>query len=213
MIHPLVRSICLALLLSSCALGPVVQPGPPPPTPPTSVAPTATPHPTASVIPATATVPSTLETPLKRRLTLDLLQNAAFHSPDWGDYQLVDGIFYRPPPAPEEAPQLYASQLFLSTFGDLNADGNEDAAVILQTKNGGNGDTKELAVVLDQDGKAVNVSTIYIGSMIAVEAVTIQAGIITLKMRVHGPDDGLCCPSQPETWQLRLENSQLTRLP
>lgn len=146
-------------------------------------------------------------------LSLQTLKNTTYHSPDWGDYQLVDGIYFRTPDHPDASPQLFSSHIFEpAAFGDLNGDSLEDAAVILQTYNGGNGDTKELAAVLNQNGEAANVSTVYLGSRIAVESIQIQAGVITLAVRVHGPNDGLCCPSQVETWRFRLEG-QLIRLP
>ena len=143
------------------------------------------------------------------RLALEQLKNGAYHSPDWGDYQLVDGVFYRPPATKDESPQLYSSVLSEAVFGDLNGDGFQDAAVILTTYNGGNGNTKELAVVLDQDGSPANVVTIPVGFQAAVEAVEVKEGDILLQLRVLGPNDGLCCPSQAETHRYRLENGKL----
>lgn len=146
-------------------------------------------------------------------LSLWTLKNARYHSSDWGDYQLVNGIYFRTPDHPDVSPQLFSSQIFEPVaFGDLNGDGLEDAAVILQTYNGGNGDTKELAAVLNQNGEASNVSTVYLGSRIAVDSILIESGIISLSLRVHAPTDGLCCPSQVETWRFRLEG-QLIRVP
>ena len=63
-------------------------------------------------------------------LTVAMLQNAQYHSKTWGDYQLADGIFYRPTSAPGETPELYSTQLYLPTFGDLNSDGTDDAAYL-----------------------------------------------------------------------------------
>lgn len=146
-------------------------------------------------------------------LTVVMLENAQYHSRTWGDYQLVDGIYYRPTSAPGETPELYSTQLYLPTFGDVNSDGVEDAAVILQTQNGGNGNNKELAIVLDQGGEVYNVATLDIGFMVAVDAVQIDSETVTLNVRVLGPNDGLCCPSQLETWHFRLENNQLVKLP
>ena len=146
-------------------------------------------------------------------LFLWVLKNAVYHSPDWGDFQLVNGTYFRTPDYPDASPQLFATQIFEPVaFGDLNGDGVEDAAVILQTYNGGNGDTKELAAVLNLNGAAYNVSTVHLGSMIALDSVRIQSGVITLSMRLHGPNDGMCCPSQVETWRFRLED-RLIRMP
>ncbi len=146
-------------------------------------------------------------------LALSVLQNASFHSSNWGDYQLVNGIFYRTPASPGETAELYTTQLSIPTLGDLNADGLPDAAVILVTYNGGNGNNKELAILLNQAGSVTNIATVDIGFMVAVEAMEIQAGVILLHVRVAGPNDALCCPSQQETWQFQLEGNQLKRKP
>ena len=146
-------------------------------------------------------------------LTVAMLQNTQYHSKTWGDYQLADGIFYRPTSAPGETPELYSTQLYLPTFGDLNSDGVDDAAVILITQNGGNGSSKELAIVLAQGDTIYNVATVDLGFMVAVDKMQVQSGTVTLDVRVLGPNDGLCCPSQLETWHFRLENNQLVQTP
>ena len=67
-------------------------------------------------------------------LTLDSLKNARYHSPNWGDFQLVSGVFHRPPSAPGESPEANLTQLIEPVaYGDLNADGLEDAVVFLIT--------------------------------------------------------------------------------
>jgi len=147
-------------------------------------------------------------------LTLANLQNAQYRSPDWGEYQLVNGVYYRTPTAPGESAEIYTTQLderFVT--GDLNADGTEDAVAFLRTQNGGTGHFVELAAVLNQTGTPYNIATISLGDRVVVESVQITNGIIVLAMRVQGPNDGMCCPSQLETWQFRLENNQLVRLP
>jgi len=155
-----------------------------------------------------------IPTPSSGPLTLLALQNAQYHSPDWGDYQLVNGVFYRPPAAPGDSAEIYLTQLderFVT--GDLNADSVEDAVVFLRTQNGGTGHFVELAAVLNQDGNLYNISTVYLGDRVIVESAQITNGVIILAMRVQGPNDGMCCPSQLETWRFRLENNQLVRLP
>ena len=160
-------------------------------------------------------IPETnMPTPSSGPLTLLALQNAQYHSPDWGDYQLVNGVFYRPPAAPGDSAEIYLTQLderFVT--GDLNADNVEDAVVFLRTQNGGTGHFVELAAVLNQDGNLYNISTVYLGDRVIVESAQITNGVIILAMRVQGPNDGMCCPSQLETWRFRLENNQLVRLP
>jgi putative hemolysin len=147
-------------------------------------------------------------------LTLSMLQNAQYHSPDWGDYHLANGIYHRPPTAPGESAEIYATQLWEPVyFGDLNGDGLEDAAVILTTQNGGTGHFFELAAVLNRGGQPENVSMVSLGDRVGIEAGRIEGGVITLDMRVQGPNDPMCCASQPETRRYQLQDDQLVRLP
>ena len=163
-----------------------------------------------SPLPTTTLIPTSTSAPL----TLENLQNARYRSPDWGEYQLVSGVYYRTPTAPGESAEIYTTQLderFVT--GDLNADGAEDAVAFLRTQNGGTGHFVELAAMLNQDGNPYNISTVYLGDRVIVESVQIVDGVVILAMRVQGPNDGMCCPSQLETLQFRLENNQLVRLP
>ncbi len=143
-----------------------------------------------------------------------MLRNSVYRSPDWGEFQLQDGVFYRIPTTSQESPEIYSTRIRGSAFyGDLNADGVEDASVILSTQNGGSGHLIELAVVFYQNGKPYNVATSYLGDRVVVESGKVENGIIVLNMRVHGPNDGLCCPSQFATWKFIIKEGQLIKLP
>jgi hypothetical protein len=131
-----------------------------------------------------------------------------------GGFQLTDGVYYRTPSAPNESPDMYTTRFHdLFFYGDINADGLEDALVFLNTQNGGTGHFIELAAVLDQNGSAYNISTIFLGDRVVVESGKVENGIIVLNMRVQGPNDGLCCPSQFATWNFVLSGDQLMKLP
>ncbi len=146
-------------------------------------------------------------------LSTALLRNGLYRSPDWGEFQLTDGIYYRTPPTPQESPESYTTRIQDPVFyGDLNADGREDALVILSTQNGGSGHFIELAAVLDRNGSGYNISTIYLGDRVVVESGGVENGTIVLKLRVQGPNDGLCCPSQIVTWKFILSGNQLIKL-
>ena len=174
------------------------------PTPPALCPPMETPPP-----PPSPTIESGSST-----LSLDVLRFGIYHSPDWGEYQLTDGVYYRTPPTAQESPESYTTRIQDPIFyGDINANGVEDALVILNTQNGGSGHLIELAAVLNQNGSAYNVSTIYLGDRVGVEFAKVENGTIILNMRVQGPNDGLCCPSQSETWRFFLNENQLMKLP
>jgi hypothetical protein len=170
----------------------------------------------------TPTTPSTEPAPLQSitpgeessHLSLDVLRNGSYHSPDWGDFQLSDGIYYRTPPTSQESPEAYTTRLLEPIlYGDINSDGMEDAVVFLATQNGGTGHFVEMAAVLNLNGNASNISTLYLGDRIIIESGAIQNGSITLSLIVQGPNDGLCCPSQKETRNYRLDGGQLVEIP
>jgi hypothetical protein len=193
--------LVLIVLLTSCQASFSVQPMP------ENLLPLNTPLPAVGPFEPTPT-PATEQD----GLPLSALQNAQYHSALWGDLQLTGGIFYRTPTEPSASPELYSTRLFeLLAYGDLNADGTEEAVVILQTHNGGNMDMKELAVVINQNHQPYNISSVELET-IAIESLQIQAGVIFLQGRTLGPDDPLCCPSQQVTWQFQLQNGQLTSI-
>lgn len=152
--------------------------------------------------------------PANTDLPVDILRSGEYHSPDWGGFQLMDGVYYRTPPTSQESPDAYTTRIQDPIiYGDINADGLEDALVILNTQNGGSGHFIELAGVLNQNGSAYNVSTISLGDRVMVESGKVENGIIVLNMRVHSSNDGLCCPSQSVTWNFTLNGNQLVKLP
>jgi hypothetical protein len=147
-------------------------------------------------------------------LSRDILQNAVYRSPDWGEFQLSNGIYHRTPLTSQESPETYTTSLLDSVlYGDLNDDQVEDAVVFLATQNGGTGHFVEMAAVLNLNGEARNVSTLYLGDRVIVESGAIQGGTIQLTMRVQGPNDGACCPSQLVTWNFHLDDGKLVQIP
>ncbi|HNZ12185.1 MAG TPA: hypothetical protein PKL11_00915 [Anaerolineaceae bacterium] len=173
--------------------------------------PPATVTPEAAVPTATQTAAPATAAPT---LSLEQLRNGVYNSADWGQFQLTDGIYYRTPPTTQESPEAYTTHMLdLVLFGDIDGDGVEDAIVFLTTQSGGTGHFVEMAAVLNQNGTANNVSMLSLGDRVVVESGGIQAGLITLNLRVHGPNDGLCCPSQSATFTYRLDNQQLVQLP
>lgn len=179
-----------------------------------SLALTACASPTAIVpglLPASQTPPPTVG---GSTLAADALRNCVYRSPDWGEFQLTDGVYFRTPPTSQDSPDAYTTRLLdLTLSGDINADGVEDSVVFLNTQNGGSGHLIEMAAVLNLNGSADNISTLALGDRVVVESGAIQAGLITLNLRVHGPNDGLCCPSQKVAWTVRLENGRLVQIP
>ncbi len=103
-----------------------------------------------------------------------------------------------------------AVQPFLD-FGDLNGDGIDDAAVVLSLVDG-NAAHRYLAAVLNENGEPVHVDSAYLGLNIGLRSVTIQDGIITVKMAQLAPGDPTCCPTQETIATLRLNGNALELL-
>lgn len=169
----------------------------------------------AAALPTKAEQADTAPTPSSSgpSLSLDVLKNSTYRSPDWGEFQLTDGVFFRPPQAPGESAEIYQTRLGDTyAFGDLNADGAEDAIVFLYTQNGGTGHFVDMAAMLNRNGSAENISTLTLGDRENITSVQIANGVVILDLIVHGPDDPMCCPSQQEQRQYKVENNLLIRL-
>jgi hypothetical protein len=141
-------------------------------------------------------------------LTELTLQNAKYHSPDWGDVPLVEGVYLRPPQAPGESAEIYKTEFREpAVFGDLNADGAEDAIVFLSTQNGGTGHFVELAAVLNRDGRGEPVHQ-SLGDRAGIEAARMSGGYLTEAhvehpMRCAAAGDGglLDGGARPSAWR------------
>jgi len=143
-------------------------------------------------------------------LTFEQLRNSQYFTIRLGSsapltYRMQDG-FYRLGDDPTQPDYGTVNLLNTHTFGDLNNDANPDAVVFLVENYGGTGQFVQAAVVLNQDGEPVHHTSYFLGDRVAVNNVAIQDGEIMLTARVHGPQDGLCCPSVPAQFQLRLIN-------
>lgn len=97
-------------------------------------------------------------------------------------------------------------------WGDLNGDGYEDAAVQLVENGGGTGYFRSLQIVLNQKGKAVlQPPNLPLGDRSQIKQLTVQGGVITLKMIVAGPNDGACCPTLPVTEKYKFVGQKLVK--
>ena len=196
--------VCLgALALNACgALPPAAQP-------------TATAVVLSTDVPTAAPTQTPSPTPLPA-LTEDELKNATYLVQDFASLNdgsekmtLVNGEFSKTLPAGTAGVQVLNVTYIQSAVGDLNGDGAPDAAVILAVSTGGSGTFVYLAAVTNQGGKAVAVEALSLGDRTVIQAMTIQAGGISLQMMIQGPQDPLCCPSLKVSETYTLENNRL----
>jgi hypothetical protein len=155
------------------------------------------------------------QTPMKKAgssLTLEALENMAYQSewPRGGAAQLANGE-YREKYDEDSASELVIGLSGFHASGDLNGDGAGDAIVILYANPGGSGTFFYLAAVINQEGEPVNLASEFLGDRVKVKTVSIEDGDIVVHLLTHGPDDALCCPTQPAIWRYALEGNALVR--
>jgi basic membrane protein A len=141
-----------------------------------------------------------------RRLTEEQLRNAAYPSEysASGTAQLVDGSFEEEA-APGSASKNTVQLSDMIAFGDLDADGVDDAAVVLISSGGGSGTFYDLAVVLDRNGQPVPAATAFLGDRIQLNAISIDDGQVVLDYLTQGPDDPMPNPTQQVNESYRIE--------
>ena len=95
-------------------------------------------------------------------------------------------------------------------LGDLRGNGSTDAIVILLARTGGTGSYYYLAPVLNDKGNIkVTSNAFFIGDRVNIKKLNLQDGIVTLKLVMHGPDDGGCCPTLERTLKFVLKENAL----
>lgn len=97
--------------------------------------------------------------------------------------------------------------LDLRATGDLDADGDDEAAVLLNLATGGTGQFLHVAAVDRVEGALRNIGTAFIGDRVQVRAFRIESGRILIDVVRAGPEDAACCPGETATlgWEWRPE--------
>ena len=139
-------------------------------------------------------------------ITPEMLLNHEYQLPDSGKkasmkdgkYQSGEGVDY-----------IYAAVSNVMAFGDINADGRPDAAVVLSENMGGSGVFESLVVILNEGKGLAQGPAIPLGDRVLVQAMRIEKSRIILDLVVHGPNDPLCCPNQPQTQSYALASGLL----
>ena len=94
-------------------------------------------------------------------------------------------------------------------YGDLDNDGQPDAAVVLVSDSGGSGTFVYLALIQSRSGALENVATSFLGDRVQVKSLSIEGDRLVATLLSHAPDDPACCPSQEEVRLFRLSGEQL----
>jgi hypothetical protein len=200
-------SIAFLLFLSGCLPANASPKTTDTPAPPSSL----TPEPAASMTPAPSpTPPATLpdlatrtaEIPSSSRISLELLRNFTFWVEDFNTpAALKDGAFSND--------TIQGRLVEPVAIGDLNGDGQADAAVILAIKSGGTGTFFDLIALLDQDGTPVQSGFSYIGDRQMIKNLEIVGNRVILDYFTQGTGIPLCCPNEHRLRSYLLENGAL----
>lgn len=170
---------------------------------PTVTAPAVLPSPTA----APTVTPSALP-----GLTLDSLNSGSYKVPIYNRaIQLVDGKFEGGSGADYLMAMLLQDKV---AFGDLNQDGQPDAAVFMAENGGGSGVFVSLMVVYNKSGVGVQGGIAPIDDRPRITAVSIRAGQVWVEATIHGPGDVMAAPTLGvvEVYQPSGEQMNLVKL-
>jgi hypothetical protein len=144
------------------------------------------------------------------RLTLEQLQNAEYrtiglYETQAQTYRLENGLYRSGTDSFAEGYMVISLGQPLA-HGDLDADGQEDAAILLTENYGGTGQFILLGTVLNREGQPFHAASYFLGDRVMVNNIFIENGQVIIEAVVHGPQDGACCPTVPAQFQLRLLN-------
>jgi hypothetical protein len=86
-------------------------------------------------------------------------------------------------------------------LGDLNNDGNDDAALILVEQTGGSGTFYYLVAAIEnpESGEAIGSNGVLLGDRISPQSISIDKGVITVKYLDRGPKEAMATPPSIET--------------
>ena len=146
--------------------------------------------------------------------TMQELGNCDYAWTGGGSITLADGVHYVTPPA-GEPPEDYTVRLLdlPIAFGDLDDDGDADAAVILVERAGGTGLFYSVAAVVSESGGVHGAAVAFLGDRVVVNSIGVSDGVIAIEGIAHGPGEPLCCPSLEVIWEFELSGGALVEVP
>ena len=168
------------------------------------------PTPTVEIQPSLeATIETTPTTP--GAVSVDSFKNALFTAPQLQQtVQLTDGKYESGSGASYESLQL----LDQAGFGDINGDGNADAALLLAENNGGSGVFVYLVAMINQGDAYAQLPPALIDDRPQINSVAIENGKVIVQAVIHSAGDPMATPSMNvvEEYQLTQAKMSLTKL-
>ena len=96
--------------------------------------------------------------------------------------------------APGSATKIKTSVLGQPVFGDLNRDGNEDAALFLMHQSGGSGTFYYVAAALNANGGFLGTNAVLLGDRIAPQTIEIRDGVVIANYADRRPEESMSTP-------------------
>jgi len=157
--------------------------------------------------------PPSCENGLPYLLSYDSIINGTYDALGMGNITLTNGNYINSTFDPASTgSSIHDTHMGSVAFGDMNADGSEDAMVSLGTNTGGTGTFVELALVLNTAGQPQHVTSANIGDRVPVRGLFIADGVLTADLTIHDADDPLCCPTLEVTWQFAYQGGELVKI-
>jgi hypothetical protein len=172
--------------------------------------PRATDQPVRTEIPATpavAQLPTPAATANAGSLTDEALKNAEYRLPDLGTFRLRDGQFEYS--YGSGATQVNKVGFLQAARGDLDGDGQADAAVTLWATTGGSGIFIYLVAILNEAGSPRQVAADMVGDRVQIQQMSVQGEKIAVVAKAFAKDDPKCCPSLQVTRTYQLKGTAL----
>ncbi|GAB4131388.1 MAG: hypothetical protein Fur0046_00310 [Cyanobacteria bacterium J069] len=148
---------------------------------------------------------------------LNIALNASYSVPTLGDQPQVGVINFDNGRFADPNRQLNAvlsreqGQL---AFGDLDGNGQQDAAMIMAMNTGGSGIFVYLAPLLNLEGAIESPMLVGLGDRVKINSVRIlNDGLISINLIIQGPNDPQCCPTQEVTQYYRYSNGSVEPVP
>ncbi len=138
----------------------------------------------------------------------NLARNFEYCLLDGSKYRLKDG-WYESGSGPDDYVRVKLAAL---AVGDLNHDGQPEAAVVLVSNFGGSGSFYELTVLVNRGQDLEQTNNLELGDRVEIKSLAVSGGKINLHLLTHGPEDPMCCPSQKTTLVFHLAAGRLQLL-
>jgi heat shock protein HslJ len=114
---------------------------------------------------------------------------------------------YREKAAPGSAAEKVVRLSDKRVFGLIN--GKETGAVVLTTETGGSGTFFDLALLEKEAAEWVNTDIVMLGDRVKVHAIEMDGDAIVVRLKTHGPEDPMCCPTYEVTKRFLVQGNRL----